>query len=99
MTIGDTAVTVDGAAVTPEFFPGAGIQPLLGRSLVEADYRSEGRPVVILSHDLWAERFESAPRIIGQEIEIDERRVTVVGVMPVGFKFPEDARLWMPRSD
>jgi hypothetical protein len=99
MKIGDTAASARGAAVTPEFFPGAGIQPLLGRSFTETDYRSEARPVVILSHDLWAERFASAPTVIGQEIGLDDGPITIVGVMPQGFSFPEETQLWIPRRD
>ena len=99
MTVGGAAVPVSGAAVTPDFFTGAGIQPLLGRSFTEADFRPDAGPVLILSHDVWAERFASAPAVIGQQIAVDDVQATVVGVMPQGFSFPEDTKVWMPSRD
>jgi hypothetical protein len=99
MTVGGAAVPVSGAAVTPDFFTGAGIQPFLGRSFTEADFRPDAGPVLILSHDVWAERFASAPAVIGQQIAVDDVQATVVGVMPQGFSFPEDTKVWMPSRD
>jgi hypothetical protein len=99
MSVGDATFPVSGAAVTPEFFTGAGVQPLLGRSLAEADFRPDARPVLILTHGVWAERFASAPSVIGQQIAVDDVQTTVVGVMPQGFSFPEDTKIWMPSRD
>lgn len=95
--IGDAATSVQGTTVTQDFFGAAEIQPLLGRFFVDADRASSTR-VVVLSHDLWAERFASSPSIIGRQIELDGRRFTVVGVAPRGFSFPEGTLLWMPKD-
>ena len=68
---------------------GAEVRPLLGRFFVDADSGSSARSVVVLSHDLWVERFGSSPMMIGRDIELDGRHTTVVGVAPPGFGFPE----------
>ena len=99
MTFGQTTASVAGAAVSPEFFSIAGVQPLLGRPFVEGDYQSSSDAVVVLSHQLWTQRFDSSPAIIGRDVVIDERRRRVVGIMPPGFTFPEPARLWMPKPN
>jgi hypothetical protein len=83
-----------GAAVTGAFFKDAGIPPLLGRVLNDADL---SQATVVLSHGLWKERFQSSPDLIGQELVIDDRRMIVVGIMPESFAFPESARLWVKR--
>jgi putative ABC transport system permease protein len=62
----------------------------------------EGTPgkdqVVILSHNLWQERFAGDPNVLGQAIRIDGKPFTVVGVLG---KAPCDHlpwRLWIPRA-
>jgi hypothetical protein len=53
---------------------------------------------VVLSHDLWVERFASSPSIIGRNIELDGHQVTVVGIAPQGFRFPEGTLLWTTKD-
>jgi hypothetical protein len=88
--------SVQGARVTPEFFTTAQVSPMLGRLFTDADYRPSGRPVVVISYEIWVERFASVPGVIGESIEIDQSPVTVVGVMPRGFTFPETTHFWTP---
>jgi putative ABC transport system permease protein len=52
--------------------------------------------VVMLSHGLWQRRFGGDPGVVGKSVTLDGRSMTVVGVMPAGFKFPEDSELWQP---
>jgi len=94
LRIGETVTSIRGAAVTPGFFRGAEVRPLLGRLITEGDQASGTHRVVVLSHDLWTERFASSPSVVGQQIEIDGHPFTIVGVVPPGFSFPEGARLW-----
>src|SRR5262245_41718832 len=49
---------------------------------------------VILSHGLWQRRFGSDPSIVGRQLRIDGRSLTVAGVMPPGFRFPFQSDLW-----
>lgn len=97
LRFGETSASVSGAAVAPEFFSTSGVQPLIGRLFVEDEYRLSSGAVVVLSYQLWTQRFASSPAVIGREIQIDERRTRVVGVMPAGFTFPEPAQLWIPK--
>ena len=69
---------------------------MLGRGFLTREDEPEGQ-VVILSHDFWEERFGAAPNILGRTLVLDNKRFTVVGVMPKDFEFPiqsERARLW-----
>lgn len=49
---------------------------------------------VLLSHGLWQRRFASDPAIVGRQLQIDGRSMTVAGVMPPGFRFPFQSDLW-----
>jgi hypothetical protein len=94
LKIGGDVISVQGTTVKPAFFAATGIQPLLGRFIVGADEGASTAAVAVLSYDLWAERFGSSPGIIGQQIELEEHKFTVVGVAPRGFRFPGLTQLW-----
>ena len=83
------------AGVTTGFFNVLGVQPALGRSFVPEDDKPETVTVAILSHGLWERRFGADPGIIGQQVQISGRPITILGVMPPGFEFPEQTQIWM----
>ena len=81
--------------VTPEFFPALRTNPALGRGFVAGEGEPGHNDVAVLSDELWKERFESDPGILGKVIQLDGVGHTVIGVMPPGFAFP-GAKAWMP---
>ena len=88
------------AEITASAFRIAPQRPLLGRVLEESDERAGSAPVVVLGHDVWAERFARDPQIIGRNVKIGTGFATVVGVMREGFAFPMAHELWLPlRTD
>jgi predicted permease len=89
-------VRLSGAMVTAGFFETLGITPRVGRSFGRDDEMVGAEPVVILSDALWRDRFGADPRIIGRPIMLDGVHHMVVGVMPRGFTYPKEARLWRP---
>jgi putative ABC transport system permease protein len=85
----DAPLHVTGVVVSANAFSLLGIAPVLGRDFTaEEDAPSSLAVPVILSHDLWQERFGSSPNILGQRLTISGQVFTVVGVMPTGFQFP-----------
>src|SRR5262245_54420474 len=85
-----------GARVTGAFFPALNVQPALGRWLAEPDTAPGQEHVVMLEHGLWQSRFGGDPAILGRTIELSGQPYQVVGVMPAGFQYPDDATLWLP---
>src|SRR5881275_1234771 len=79
---GATAQNLPGFLVTPNWFPTLGVQPLLGRNFREEEQQAGQDGVGMLSYDCWRNRFHGDPGIIGQQIVLDRRLVTVVGVLP-----------------
>lgn len=90
----DEAALVRGASVSAGFFETLGAPPLLGRSFLLDEDKPGAEAVVVLSHGLWQQQFGGAPDIIGQQVTINARPSTVVGVMPPGFNYPDETRLW-----
>ncbi len=85
--------------VSPDFFTTVGLGPVLGRTFTEAETNYQTNNVVILSDAYWRERFNSDPRVIGRTFRVDSVPLTVIGVLPVGFRFlSSEARLYTPLS-
>jgi len=101
MSGGDEPERLDGAVVSAELFPMLDAKPALGRVFSAEEDQPGAAPVIVLSYGLWQRRFNSDPKISGQEIKIGGRTATVLGVMPAGFKFPVQADrvdYWSPLS-
>ena len=90
------AGSVPAAEMTASGFQLARVQPLLGRPLREEDEREGAEPVAVLGYELWQSGFSSDPAVLGQRIQIGATSHVVVGVMPQGFRFPLNQRLWTP---
>lgn len=90
------ARSVAGAALTTNAFEVLHVGPLLGRGFEPADGRAGADPVVVLGHGLWQERFGADPDIVDRMVRLDGQPTRVIGVMPEGFQFPFNHRLWVP---
>ncbi len=94
----DRPEQVAGSRRTPGFFTFEGLPFLLGRDFL----LEEGQPgrdhVVILSHRLWANHFNSNRDLIGKDIRMNGEPYTVVGVLPPGMHDRFNSQLWVPLS-
>jgi putative ABC transport system permease protein len=97
LTGGGDPERVEGASVTPSFFPLLGAVATLGRTFVPEEELPGRANAGVLSHSLWMRRFKSDPSVIGRTITVDAAPMLVVGVMPPTFRFPEPAtEIWKP---
>ncbi|MGH9840034.1 MAG: ABC transporter permease [Blastocatellia bacterium] len=88
---------VNGARVTVDFFAVLGVLPAAGRAFLPQEDAPGGERVVILSHALWQQSFGGDPQLVGRQLKVDGQACTVVGIMPSGFRFPQDdVELWLP---
>lgn len=82
--------------VTPDFTTVLGVQPMLGRALMQEDVETEAS-VLLLSEAVWRTRFAASPDIVGREVVLGGQTFEVIGVMPPGFVFPgHGTHAWMP---
>jgi len=72
------------------------VEPALGRGFRAGDDKLSADPVILLSHEVWRDRFGSAPDVVGRTVRANSVARTVIGVMPEGFAFPAFERLWIP---
>jgi len=87
---------VVGASVSPSLFNMLGAQPLLGRTFLAEEGQPGRDKEVVLSYGLWQRVFGARPNAVGRTIDIDGVPMTVVGVMPAGFAYPDEAEIWGP---
>lgn len=85
-----------GAAISWDLFPLLGTSPILGRGFTLDDDQPNAGGVVLLSYQLWTNRYRADPGVLGRGILVNAKPFTVIGVMPEGFEFPQNQRLWIP---
>jgi hypothetical protein len=90
ITGGDRPESIIGVKVSDELLPMFGIQPLMGRFFSRNELQAGTDQVAIIGYGLWKLRYASNPAILGKDIDLDERRYTIIGVMPANFRFTWD---------
>jgi putative ABC transport system permease protein len=85
-----------GASVSQGTFELLRVAPVLGRTFTAEEDKPKQDAVVVLGNSLWQRRFGGDKQVIGKTIMLNSLQRTVVGVMPPGFKFPDNAELWVP---
>ncbi len=84
------------ANVTGDFFPALEVKPALGRWIQRDDEKPSLPEIAVLGNGLWRTRFGADPNVLGRKLNLDNRLLTIVGVMPPGFAYPQGAELWTP---
>jgi putative ABC transport system permease protein len=92
---GDEAERVRGAWVTGDFFTLLRSAPLLGRTLQAEDAQPGKEPIAVIGYGLWQRRLGANPAVIGSQVIISGKSMTVVGVMPPEFDYPSQAEAWV----
>ncbi len=86
----------DGARVSYNFFDALNMPPQLGRGFTKEDVAEGADRVAIISHFLWQEQLGGNTDVIGKQVLINGDAHTIVGIMPLGFAFPERQDMWLP---
>ncbi len=92
----EKAERFDGSWVTANMFAMIGVQPILGRGFRAGEDTPSGEKVAIVAFSTWHDRYNSDPTVIGRHIRVNGAPYTVVGVMPDGFAFPSNDKIWVP---
>jgi predicted permease len=87
---------IEVAELSASAFRITGVAPILGRVLVDADEQVGALPVIVIGYDVWQTRFRGDPAVVGRGVRLGSMTATVAGVMPKGFLFPENNRVWTP---
>jgi putative ABC transport system permease protein len=70
--------------------------PVLGRGFTAENDRLGAQTVVLIGHGVWQNRYGGSREIIGRAVRVNGQPATIIGVMPAGFKFPQNEDVWLP---
>jgi putative ABC transport system permease protein len=92
---------ISAAVVSPNFFSLLGVAPVLGRDFTRDDTGGHIGYVAVISYELWQRRFGGERSAIGKTVRLDDDPITIIGVMPKGFRHPIESNaspleLWAP---
>jgi predicted permease len=90
------ADTRNGEYVSGNFFTALGIQPWIGRLMIDADDREGAPPVAVLSYRIWHEKYGADSSVVGSSYQINGHPFTIIGVTPPGFYGAKLAGWGMP---
>ena len=92
---------IQAAVVTTNYTRVLGVEPILGRAFNPDDDLGKIGYVALISYDLWQRRFGGDSTVIGKKVRLDDDPMTIIGVMPRGFRHPMERgsspmELWAP---
>jgi putative ABC transport system permease protein len=100
LTDGNEPEQVGSMGVSAEYFAALGVTPLLGRVFLPEEDTPGRDGVALLSHALWQRRYGADAGLIGKQVKLGATVVTVVGVLPPGFRqgypFAGQYDVWRP---
>jgi putative ABC transport system permease protein len=76
------------AAVESNFLQALGVRVALGRDFTPEDDVRGVPSVAIISHEVWTRRFGADPGAISRTLDLNGKRIPVIGVLPAGFAVP-----------
>ena len=86
------------AAVSADFLAVFGAHAELGRAFAPDEHRFGSAPVALVSHDYWMRFLGGTTALSELKLTTDAFSAPVIGVLPAGFRFPDDADIWVPRE-
>lgn len=92
----DEPARISGCAVTAGLFQLLGVEPFMGRHFLPEEDQPGGPLVAMIGYDIWTERFNADPAVVGRTIRLDDQVREIVGVMPEGFRFSHFHDVWTP---
>lgn len=88
---------VDNFEISPELFSVVGVSLAQGRGFLREEDRIGAGPVAILGYNFWKKHFGGRPDALGNSITLDQKRYTIVGVAPAGFRlYGDEADIYTP---
>jgi predicted permease len=79
---------VEGVNTSFSYFSMLGVIPQIGRLYGPQDFAPGFAPEAVISDGLWRRAYGADPNVLGRTIRIDKDPLTIIGVLPRGFRHP-----------
>jgi putative ABC transport system permease protein len=83
------------ASVSRNFFKTFGVSPAIGRSFSTEEATPNGPIALVISNAIWDRFFGRSADVLTRTLKVEGVSYPIVGVMPAGFNYPEEADLWV----
>ena len=80
------------------FFAVTGTPSSHGRVFAPDEDRAGQNMVAVIGYGLWQHLFAGDPRAIGASVRINGAVLTIIGVAPAGFDYPNRTEIWTPTT-
>src|SRR6185295_10636559 len=91
------AERLEGCGSSANLFDVLGARAAIGRTFAAGEDRPGRDRVAVISDRLWRRTFASDAEIVGRTVALNGERVTILGVMPAAFEFPQSGTdVWRP---
>jgi predicted permease len=88
--------------VSGNYFATLGVEPMMGRLLIDQDDRVESAgPIAVVSYGWWQKALGGDPRVLNRTLKIADTTYSIVGVAPpefFGTTVGESLDIWVPLS-
>ena len=98
VTVHQTSTRVTVSSVTRNFFRAIGVQPARGRVFLPEEQQFNAPTTALVSDSFWRQSLGGVSDFSLLRVRIGRQQLSIVGVMPPGFHFPENADIWIPRE-
>src|SRR6202522_1851162 len=79
---------VEGVNTSFSYFSMLGVVPQIGRLYGPQDFAPGFAPEAVISDGLWRRAYGADPNVLGRTIRIENDPLTIIGVLPRGFRHP-----------
>ncbi len=98
VVVNGEASRVMAANASRDFWQVMGVQPVMGRGFLSEDQKEHAAPAALISYAYWKQALGGTQDLSSVHLKLDAKPVSVVGVLPAGFRFPDKADIWIPRE-
>jgi predicted permease len=92
--------TLNAFFVSANWFEELGIQPLRGRLFNDSGFNNaDAPPVAVISERYWESRLGKDPSIVGTQVRLNNRPVTIIGIVPRNrgsLQGGREPHVWLP---
>ena len=98
VVLGGEGSRVTIAHVSKDFLSVMGTQPVFGRTFAADDQKFDAPVAALVSNAYWKQWLGGTRDLAGIRMRVNGQPVAVIGVLPAGFRYPENSDIWVPRE-
>jgi hypothetical protein len=98
VSLNDQPDSVRVASVSSDFFSVMGVQPVMGRLFAPEEQQLRAAPTALVSYSYWQRRLHETQNLEALKVTVSNHPTVIIGVLPPGFRFPDNSQIWMPRE-